>query len=297
MHAIAKHFGFGKEAERNIYVAHIDDPPILAQVDRKGVIHATDNLKQLERLMGQNGVEALMLDPFVELWSGVENDNGQVKAAAAVIRGMIRRLDAAGLLTHHVRKGIVTPGDIDAGRGGSSLGGLVRLSHTITNMTAEMAAQLGIESPRHIVRVDRAKGNYLPDPGEAFWFKFMSIDLENDSPPDYPESDKVGILVPWHPPGLFENLSYEMIDRTLDLIQSADGLEYERYTLAPQSRDRYVGIVIARGLNITEERADRIAKCWKKSGLLYEQEYLGSKSRLKKGAFVDNDKRPSATSE
>ncbi|MEJ6847509.1 AAA family ATPase [Sinorhizobium fredii] len=297
MHAIAKHYGFGRNEERQIHVAHIDDPPILAQVDRKGIIHATDNLKQLERLMGQYGVEVLILDPFIELWSGAENDNGQVKAAAAVIRGMIRRLDAAGLLTHHVRKGVVTPGDLDASRGGSSLGGLVRLAHTITNMTADMAASLGVDSPRHIVRVDHAKGNYLPDPGQANWFKFIPVDLENENPPDYPESDKVGILIPWAPPGLFENIGYDQIDRVLDVIQNAEGLEYERYSFAPQSKERYVGIPIVKGLDVSEQRADRIVRCWKKSGLLFEQEYLGSKSRLKNGVFVDNEKRPSATTE
>ncbi|MDW9823478.1 AAA family ATPase [Sinorhizobium meliloti] len=295
--AIAKHFGFGKDESDRVFIVEIDDPPLLAQVDKRGVIHATDKLRRLEWELGQHGVDVLILDPFIELWSGAENDNGQVKAAVAVIRGVIRRLDAGCLLMHHVKKGLVTPGDIDAGRGAGALGGIVRLAHTITNMTADAAASLGVENPRGIVRVDFAKGNYLPDPGEASWFKFLSIDLENESPPAYPDSDKVGILVAWQPPGLFENLAYEQIDRVLDLIQSADGLEHERYTLAPQSRDRYVGILLVRALDVSEERADRIAKCWKKSGLLYEQEYPGGKSRLKKGVFVDNSKRPSATAE
>lgn len=296
LHAIQKEFDFTDDDASRLFVINMDDPPLLAQADKRGTMHPTQKLLSLEQELGAHGIDCLILDPFIELWSGQENDNNQVKGAAGFIRGMCRRLDAGCILMHHVRKGTVTPGDMDAGRGGSAFGGLVRLAFTLSNMTREDAEALGIESPKGIIRVDHAKGNYVADPGAANWFKFKSIDLGNDTD-DNPESDKVGILTAWLPPGIFADVSYEQINVALDRIGAGfeDG---ERYTFAPQSRERYVGAAIVEALDTNEEKADRIAKIWKKSGLLFEQQYHSPRyRRLRQGVFVDAEKRPSAAVE
>lgn len=296
LHALQKEFGFTNEDAARLLIINIDDPPILAFADRKGTMHGTPKLASLEEELASHGTDCVILDPFIELWTGMENDNNQVKAAAGFIRSMCRRLDAGCILMHHVRKGTVTPGDMDAGRGGSAFGGLVRLAFTLSNMTREDAEALGIDSPKGIIRIDHAKGNYTPDPGAANWYKFKSIDLGNDTE-ENPESDKVGVLVPWLPPGLFADVSYDQINVALDRIGAGfeDG---DRYTFAPQSRERYVGAAIAGALDTTEEKADRIAKIWKKSGLLYEQQYHSPRYRkLRAGVFVNAEKRPSAAVE
>ena len=190
----------------------------------------------------------------------------------------------------------MTPGDIDAGRGGSAFGGLVRLAFTLSPMTKEMAEALGVENPKGIIRIDYAKGNYLADPGEANWYRFKSIDLENESFGNS-ESDTVGILVPWVAPGLFEHVTYPQIDAALDAIGAGfeDG---ERYTFAPQSKERYVALPIAEALDVAAEKAERVMKVWRGSGLLFEKQYPSAKHRkLKSGVFVDGGKRPSAMGE
>lgn len=292
LHAIQKYFSFTNEDAQNLHLIAIDGAPILAQVDKKGEIHRTQKMQYLEKCLSSAGIDVVVVDPFIEIWNGVENDNSQVKSAAGLLRELARNLEIGCLLMHHVRKGLVTPGDIDAGRGGSSFGGLVRIAATITNMTMEQAATFNLTSPKGIVRIDNAKGNYSAPTEEAYWFKFHSVDLGNGTDGDF-NSDHVGVLAPWTPPGLFEGISYQMIDDTLDAIR--DGMENgERYTFAGQSKDRYVGLPIAQHCQTTEERATRIMKCWRESGLLYEDQYTGNKSRLKKGVFVDPEKRPSA---
>ncbi|WP_051000051.1 AAA family ATPase [Sinorhizobium fredii] len=296
MAAVKKHFGFTDDDEEYLHIVNIDEPPILAQADKNGHVCATKKLAEMEMLLGQYGIDVIIIDPFIEIWNGQENDNAQVKAAAAALRAVARRQDAACMLMHHVRKGGVTPGDIDASRGGSSFGGLVRLAFTLCNMTHESAMSFGIKSPKGIVRLDPAKSNYTPPAEDAHWFKFANVDLENGTDGDN-NSDRVGVLFPWVAPGLFENIGFDTIEKVLDAIQTPQGIGHERYTFAAQAKERYVAHPIAELLEIDVGRAERIMKCWKKSGLLYEADYVGSKSRLKKGVFVDGSKRPSATAE
>lgn len=296
LHAIAKVFQFDDDAAANLFIVHMESP-IIATSDRRGIVAATDIAAELEKQLGRLVVDVIMIDPFVEVWNGNENDNSQVRSALGVIRGFCRRMDAACLLMHHVKKGGVTPGDIDAGRGASSLGGLVRIAHTITNMSKDEAATLNVSNPKGIVRVDHAKGNYLPPPETAAWFEFKSIELDNADERYGSVGDHVGVLLPWTPPGVFDGVSYVVIDRILDAIITGtdDG---EKWTLAPQSKDRFVGNVIAEMAELSGEQASRIAKAWQRSGLLYEEEYFSNAQRkMRKGAFVDASKRPSPTAE
>lgn len=166
--AIAERYGFDYNNELSGYLWRVhcrQDKHVLARADRKGMVLATPDLKELEERLFRDGIDVVIIDPFVEVWEGNENDNGQIKQAAALLRGLARRIEIACLLMHHVRKGAVDPGDIDASRGGSSLGGLVRLAFTLTGMTAEQAKSLNITDEdlrRSVVRLDNAKVSYLP---------------------------------------------------------------------------------------------------------------------------------------
>lgn len=298
LHAIKRVFGFDQDDAANLFIVQTAGEPLLAVADRRGTVRATKIAEELERLAFREGVDVVVIDPFIEVWLGLENDNTQVRQAAGIIRDMIRRINASCLLMHHVRKGGVTPGDIDSSRGASSLSGLVRVGFTLTNMSAEDALQLNIPSAKGLVRADAAKGNYLPAADQAHWFKFEEVKLDNGDDLLGKVGDGVGVLVPWNPPGLFEGISYEAIDEILAKISAGIDGGKERYTLAAQSKDRFAGQVVIDVLQCSDERAGRIIKVWKKSGLLYESEYTSFATRKsKKGVMVDATKRPSATSE
>lgn len=295
IHAIAKAYKFTQQDLLNLYIINATaDDPIVATVGdgNSKVVRKTKFGEEMERLLFRDAIDVVMLDPFVEIWDGDENSNGQVKGAAAIIRNMVRRLNAACLLMHHVRKGVLTPGDVDGGRGASSLSGLVRLAHTVTNMTKEEAALFQIPNPKGIIRVDHAKGNYLPAPERAAWFKFEQVELDNADPAFGTVGDRVGVLKPWELPGLFDGVDLATIDLILAAIDKGTGVE--RWSLAPQSKDRFVGVIIAQIAEINAERAAKIAATWKKSGLLFEEEYTSFAQRKKlKGIRVDWTKRPS----
>lgn len=292
--AIARLYNISNEdLGGRLFVVNTAKAPILAAANRAGNVNETPMLHELERLAALTDIDVVIIDPFIEIWLGIENDNGQVRGALGIIRDMIRRINAACLLTHHIRKGTIAPGDIDAARGASSLVGLVRFGFTLTNMSPADALEYGIDKPKDYLRIDNGKANYIPAAAHTHWFRFHDIELNNAAQP-FP-GDHVGVLKPWELPGPFQGISYELIDTTLGKI--AAGLPNgERYAFAPQAK-RYVGQLIAEVMEISEERASLIVKCWKKSGLLYEDEYKDSNYRLVNGVFVDITKRPSATAQ
>ncbi|WP_234838730.1 AAA family ATPase [Sinorhizobium medicae] len=295
MHAIRKLYDFTNDDAEYVFVILTADAPILASADKRGSIHETPAAKELERQLIRDQIDVLVLDPFIEVWTGVENDNTQVKAAAGIIRSICRRLDIACLLMHHVRKGGLHPGDIDAARGASSFAGLIRLGFTLTNMSAEEAEQLSLASAKGLVRIDNAKTNYIPAADATHWFKFRNVVLDNADEIGGLPGDHVGVLSIWTPPGIFEGVTYEKIDEVLARI-AAGSDDGERYCFAPQSK-RCAMHPIAEAFEIEDRRALRILRCWQQSGLLYEDEYKDSNYRAKKGIFVDVSKRPSATAE
>lgn len=293
--AIRRQYGFTQEDAANLFIINIKDMPILAQAAKvNGAVTKTKAMEELERLLFHEQIEVFLLDPFIEVWSGNENDNNQVKAAAAIFRATARRLNAACLLTHHVKKGTVTPGDIDAGRGGSSLAGLVRIAMTMTNMTAEDAQAFSLDTHKGKVRLDNAKANYLPASDKANWFEFHDIELDNGTELTGNHGDHVGVLAPWAPPGLFEGITVEAINRLLNIVEI--GLENgaERYSTGNRAGDRYVVTLVCQELGVTDERAQQMVRTWVKSGLLIEREYMSFKQRkTRKGLYVDDTKRPS----
>lgn len=295
--AIAERYGFDYNNELSGYLWRVhcrQDKHVLARADRKGMVLATPDLKELEERLFRDGIDVVIIDPFVEVWEGNENDNGQIKQAAALLRGLARRIEIACLLMHHVRKGAVDPGDIDASRGGSSLGGLVRLAFTLTGMTAEQAKSLNITDEdlrRSVVRLDNAKVSYLPKSSDTDWFRFESIEIGNGNQ-ENPEGDSAGVLIPWKPPGLFAGISPHKITTALDRI--AAGLEDGRlFSLHKQAKQRWAGQVLVEEFGWTEEAAGLGLKVWEESGLVYECEYTNTKKgQPEKGLRVDDSKRP-----
>jgi hypothetical protein len=294
LHALQIQYGFDNDDASRLLIINMDDPPLLAMADKRGNMQPTKKLADLKIELANHGADVIILDPFVELWAGQENDNVQVRSAMGYIRSICRELNVGCILCHHIRKGLMTPGDVDAGRGASAFAGLVRMAFTITPMTKQEADQFDLEKYKGIIRIDSAKGNYsTADVDDATWLKFRTIDLENYGE-DNEDSDKVGVLVTWSPPGVFEGIGFPAIDKVLDKIEEGPE-EGERWSFAPQAKDAYVGLCIAEGLEITSERAERVISTWKKSGLLYEKEVRSPKVRkMRARVFVDESKRPSA---
>jgi hypothetical protein len=290
LHAIRQAYDLPRDMASNLMIMSAEDSTVIT-VTKQGEAKLTPVGTHLERLMSQVPIDVMIIDPFVEVWAGDENSNIHVRAAAAQIRGICRRLDCACLLMHHVRKGAFQPGDMDVARGASSFAGLVRLAFTLSPMTKLEAEAFGVSNPNHI-RLDHAKGNYLPPADRADWFRFQSVELANGTD-FYPVGDKVGVLKVWEAPKALDGLTYEKIGEIIDMIGGGPG-NGERYGFDHKVRERWCGNVVVDEADVSFAKALTIVKTWRRSGLLYERDYQSpTTKRCRKGVYVDASKRPS----
>ncbi len=188
---------FGKKArDLKGYLVRVGPTKIatLFEKDESGAIIETAAFEELSNLIKSTGAEIVVLDPLVELTSGVdENSNSDMSQVASMLRAMAKRLRIAIVIVHHARKGVVTPGDLDSSRGASAVGGAVRGGFTLTGMTEADAAACGIDpdSRHNYIRLDDAKPSYSPK-AALIWYERLNIDLAN--------GDGAPTLLPWSIP-------------------------------------------------------------------------------------------------
>ena len=127
----------------------------------------------------------LIVDPFAETHSANENDNAEMLKVAQMYREIAQKANAAVCIVHHTRKppqadssGMV--GNMDSGRGASSIAGVARVVVTLYNMSKKDAKHYNVkEEDRHrYVRLDDAKANLSLLKGKPVWFKRISVPLE-----------------------------------------------------------------------------------------------------------------------
>jgi len=187
----------------------------LAEV-RKG----SRQIGMLEKMLGKaierRKADLIGLDLFIKLHALEENDNGAMDFVCDLLVQLAIEYDIAVDAPHHTKKGQVTAGDADAGRGASAARDAGRLIYTLTRMTEEEAKAFGIKAEERnlYVRLDSGKVNIAPPSSEATWFKLVGVKLDKGAG-DYPNGDEVQTVVPWDPPKTWANLSNAQLNAAL----------------------------------------------------------------------------------
>jgi hypothetical protein len=182
--------------------------------------------------------DLLVLDPFVKLHALEENDNGAIDFVCDLLVTLAIEYDIAVDAPHHAKKGQLTPGDADSGRGASSMRDAGRLIYTLTTMSEEEAKRFDInpEDRASHIRLDKAKVNLTPPSRSAVWFKLVGVPLGNGDD-EYPNGDEVQTVVPWEPPKLWDGLASATLNAALTDIETGmpNG---QRYSAASKAGDR-----------------------------------------------------------
>ena len=155
--------------------------------------------------------DLVVLDPLIELHDAQENDNTALRRIVAELRIVARTRDIGLLLLHHTPKGEPRPGNQDAGRGASAVGGVVRKSFTLFEMTEAEAAAWQLPRPAAYFRLDGAKANHDAKNGTE-WFERVLIDLDN--------GEVTAAARPWDPPS--ETIMDDRITDLLALVANGD---------------------------------------------------------------------------
>jgi hypothetical protein len=251
--------------------------------------------KMLRRTIERRKPDLVGLDPFIKLHALEENDNGAMDFVCDLLVQLAIEYDIAVDVPQHTKKGQLTPGDPDVGRGASSVRDAGRLVYTLIRMTEDEAKVFGIklEERELYVRLDSGKVNIARRSSEATWFKLVGVPLGNGAG-DYPNGDEVQTVVSWDPPKTWAGISNAQLNAALTDIDK--GMENgQRYSDAARAPNRAAWPIVLRHCpDRTEAQCREIVRTWVKSGLLYAEEYDDPVERKRrKGLHVDHEKRPS----
>ena len=179
-----------------------------------GIVTPTQAMEDLKKLVAEQDIDCLIVDPLAELHNAEENDNTAMRSILAAFRGFAKDTNTGVMVLHHDRKGVGIAGDVDRMRGASALQGAARIVLTLTRMTEEEADALGIpqEDKASYIRIDNGKANYTKL-GEAMWYKLTSQTIAN--------GENIAACLPWTPPDRISALTGEMKLEILRLMLEA----------------------------------------------------------------------------
>lgn len=239
-------------------------------------------------------LDLIVIDPFVKSHALEENDNAAMDFVAELLTRLAIEYDIAVDASHHARKGILTPGDADAGRGGSALKDAGRLIYTLTAMTQIEAEMFGIDpmDRRSYVRLDSAKVNLMPGTTPAAWFRLVGVKLDNGNAL-YPNGDEIQTVEPWQPPELWTDVATATLNLILTDIDK--GLPNgQRFSGANAAKARAAWSVVQRHCpHKSDAQCRKMIATWRQTGVLYDEEYDDPVRHEKiLGLRVDPTKRP-----
>lgn len=190
---ICIHFNIPKEKLKNIKLISGQKTPLIMAYDTNlGPVVNDAAIAGLAGYIKKHGIKVLILDPFVRTHRVSENDNMAIDLVASRFSAIAADTGCAVSIVHHSRKKGKDgdKGDLDSGRGASSLGCAARISETLEPMSDQERDAYGIseEDQWKYVRLDEAKGNIRPGRGKEKWLKKISVRL--------PNGNSVGVLEP-----------------------------------------------------------------------------------------------------
>lgn len=275
--ATCQHFNvpFEAIAETLFLYSGVDNPKlVLVRADREGLVVSTGQYMELQALILQQKLDAVVLDPFVQLHYVEESSNEQISRALVRLRELGSKTDcpAAIHVIHHNRKPAAgnshQAGDMASARGASSMGGEAHFFFTLTDMGSEEAAQLNIREDDRInyLRLDDAKRKMAPAAG-ARWFERFG-----EMMPYGLMGEEVGILVPVDRQDL-DNTEVSPHNATAMLKKIDEAwVEGKPYSEYHQAKNRYVINMIMREFNMSRPTAKALLKDWLDNGMVATDE-------------------------
>jgi hypothetical protein len=288
---------------------------VIARADsRTKTVIATPTLGEIERVITENQIDIVVVDPFAETFEGDENSNSELKWAAVLWRTVARKTNCSVMLIHHAKKySSGMAGDPDAGRGAGALTGVARIVATLFGMTEKEADGFADqqcvdgtifdpEQRNRYIRFDDAKANQSLVSIKAKWFYKTSVSLDNAR--DGVPADEVGVLVPWKPPTIWSRMDIQQANLILDMIARGfindDGSSSgDPFTMGRKSGKSWAGIPIVSILQCDDKDAAAVLKKWVSEGLIDVRKTITGRSKGKERecAFVNNSKRPGVVTE
>ena len=201
--AICKHYSLDpQEVAQNLYLTSGRDTRIIVAEEADGTVMQLPAVReQIVKCARDEGIDAMILDPFISTHAVNENNNPAMEKVMWEWRAIAEQANLAVEIVHHFRKGNGNEASSEDVRGASALLGACRSVRIASAMGQPEAERYGIEAKdrRRYFWLQNPKANMRPPTDERLWRQLVSIDLGNGDAV-YPDGDKVGVVDEWNPP-------------------------------------------------------------------------------------------------
>lgn len=185
-----------------------DTSLVIARQERDGLVIMEPIIHAIIEQIKARQIDVLVIDPFVSSHQVTENDNGAIDLVAKLWAQIAHVTGCAIELVHHSRKTGGAEVTVEHARGAVALIAAARSARVLNPMTAEEASRAGIEdNPRLYFNSDNGKANLAPPPDGKFWFKLVSVPLDNGDTitadgvtTRLGNGDEIGVVTPWRWP-------------------------------------------------------------------------------------------------
>jgi Mrp family chromosome partitioning ATPase len=269
--ATCQHFGVDPAAiAETLYLySGVDaDKLILVEADRHGNVLPTVHTKELSNLVNELKLDAVVLDPFVQLHYVEENSNDQISRALQQMRSIgAKGYPAAIHVVHHNRKPAAgnshQAGDMASARGAGSMGGEAHFFFTLTDMGQQDGESMNIAEDDRInyLRLDDAKRKMTLAQG-ARWFERHGVLM-----PYGLFGEEIGVLIPRDLNDVEVKVTSHGATEILKMIDDAwqNGTPYSESHVA---QDRYIVTAMVRLFSMTKQAAKNLVKDWLRNGMV-----------------------------
>lgn len=178
---------------------------VVAVDDKKGVRIQAPIVEAVVSQIKSNGIDVMIIDPFVSTHRVNENDNGAIDAVAKLWGKIADETNCAIDVVHHIRKVSDRDATVEDSRGAVSLISAARSARILNQMSGDQASEAGInqEDRFSYFNVNSGKSNMTVRSGRVDWRKLVSVPLGNGRGLTKPQ-DFAGVVTEWKWPSAEE---------------------------------------------------------------------------------------------
>ena len=228
-------------------------------------------VEQIER----NGIDVMIVDPFVSTHGVNENDNGAIDKVAKLWAQIADYTNCSIDIVHHLRKVADREATVEDARGAVSLIGAARSVRVLNRMSEEQAGEAGIEKADRFgyFYTTYGKSNLTPLSHKAEWRHLVSTPLGNGTGLAQPQ-DFAPVVTEWQWPSAEDVAGDLTEDQRASILAAVSASDYKK---SPKAKN-WVGSAVAYAVgldlddNVERKRAASLVTALMREGALVERE-------------------------
>ncbi|NTA48166.1 AAA family ATPase [Agrobacterium tumefaciens] len=228
-------------------------------------------VEQIER----NGIDVMIVDPFVSTHGVNENDNGAIDKVAKLWAQIADYTNCSIDIVHHLRKVADREATVEDARGAVSLIGAARSVRVLNRMSEEQAGEAGIDKADRFgyFYTTYGKSNLTPLSHRAEWRHLVSTPLGNGTGLAQPQ-DFAPVVTEWHWPSAEDVAGDLTEDQRASILAAVGASDYKK---SPKAKN-WVGSAVAYAVgldlddNVQRKRASSLVTALMREGALVERE-------------------------